>query len=135
NVGRLGEGNAFGDQIIRCFRGEKGGIGWGRFKSLGIKLGGGDSTRRNRKHVRDLIVRGKKRLFVLLKIALITRRQALQRRDQADQCPGDASGFAADQFPCVGIFLLWHEAAAGGKVVGKNHVRKFLRREDDEIIR
>src|SRR5271167_4722935 len=85
-------------------------------------------------HIADLIVRREKSFLVFLQVALVTRWQAFQCGEQAKQRTSDAAGFAANQFPGVWIFLLRHQATAGGEFVGKNHVRKFLRRKDDEIL-
>jgi hypothetical protein len=70
------------------------------------------------RHCERLIVRVEKRLFVLLEIALITRRQSLASRQQCEQRAVNPSRFSADQLPGIGIFLLRHQAASGGKFVG-----------------
>src|SRR5467141_3074621 len=135
DVVRLPEGNAFVHEIVRGFGGKQRGIGRRSFQSVSVELRGGDSARRNREHVRNLIVRGEEGFFVFLEVTLITRRQSLQCCEKTKQRSGDAAGLAANQFPSVGIFLLGHEAAAGGVFVGKNEVRKFLRRENHEVFR
>src|SRR5882762_8798079 len=135
DVVRLAEGNAFVHEIVRGFGGKQGGIGRRNFQSVSVELRGSDSARRNREHVRDLIVRGEEGFFVFLEVALVTGGQALQCCEKTKQRTGDAAGLAADQFPGVGIFLLGHEAAAGGVFVGKNYVRKFLRRKNHEVFR
>src|SRR5467141_2632351 len=135
DVVRLAEGNAFLHEIVRGFGGKQGGIGRRSFQSVSVELRGSNSARRNREHVRNLIVRSEEGFFVFLEVTLITRRQSFQRREQTEQSAGDAAGLAANQFPSVGIFLLGHEAAAGGVFVGKNDVRKFLRRENYEVFR
>src|SRR4029077_18084237 len=45
-----------------------------------------------------------------------------------------AAGLAAKEFPHVRIFLLGHEAAAGGIFVGQDDVFEFLRGEDHEVF-
>src|SRR5467141_2798179 len=135
DVVRLPEGNAFVHEIVRGFGGKQRGIGRRSFQSVSVELRGGDSARRNREHVRNLIVRGKEGFFVFLEVTLIARRQPFQGGEKSEKRSGDAPGFAANQFPRVGIFLLRHQAAAGGKFVGKNDVGKFLRSENHKIFR
>ena len=121
-------------EIVRGFRGEQRWIGRRRFQSLSVEFSSSDGAGCNRNHVRDLIVVSEERFFVLLEIALVARRQALQRREQPEQSSGDAAGFAANQFPGIRIFLLRHQAAAGGILVWQNDVRKFLRRKNYEVF-
>ena len=52
----------------------------------------------------------------------------------ADQSSGDSAGFAAKEFPGVGIFFLGHQAAAGGIFIGEQYVAEFLRREEHEVF-
>src|SRR5208283_4678856 len=73
--------------------------------------------------------------LVFLQIALITAGQAFKDGEQSEKRGNDAAGFAADEFPGIGIFLLRHEAAAGGKFVGENDIGKRLGSEDDEVFR
>ena len=80
-------------------------------------------------------MRVEKRLFVFLQVALIARRQAFHRDQQADERGGDAAGFAANQFPRIGIFLLRHQAAAGGIFVGQNHEAEARRGEKNHVFR
>ena len=134
DVVRLAKGNAFVHQVVGCFGGKQRGIGCRSFQSVGVEFCGSDSARSNREHVRDLIVRSEERFFVLLQVALVARWQAFQRREQTEQRSGDPAGFAADQLPGVWIFFLRHQAAAGGKFVGKNDIRKFLRSEEYKIF-
>src|SRR5690348_17597415 len=79
-------------------------------------------------------MRGKEGFLILLKVALIASWQALESGEQADVCSSDLAGLATNQFPGIGIFLLRHEAAAGGVLVGQNDVREFLGCEDYEIF-
>src|SRR6202008_3289754 len=130
----LTERNAFADQIIGGFRGEERRIFGFSAKIIVAVAGGFDRACRYGKHVRDLIVGGEEGFLVFLQIALVTARQTFQRREQRDERAGNATGLAANEFPSVGIFLLWHQAAASGIFVGKNKVRKFLRGEQDEVF-
>src|SRR5262249_60751141 len=70
-----------------------------------------------------------------LQVALVARWQPFQRRQQAEQGPGNASGFSAQQFPGVGVFLLRHEAAARGVFIKENHVGKLLGCKNHEVFR
>ena len=49
------------------------------------------------------------RLLVLLHVAIVGHRQALQRREQRDEIADDAARFSAREFGDVGIFFLRHE--------------------------
>src|SRR5437588_13092997 len=84
----LAERNAFVHEIVRSFGGKQRWIGRRSFQSVGVELRRRDGARRNCEHVRELIVRGEEGFFVFLEITLITRRQALQRREQAEQRTG-----------------------------------------------
>ena len=54
--------------------------------------------------------------------------------NKTEQGSGNAAGFATQEFPGIRIFLLRHQAAAGGIFVGNNDVGEFLRCEKDEIF-
>ena len=74
------------------------------------------------------------RFFVLLQIALVARRQAFAGGEKREERAVDAAGFAADQFPGVGIFLLRHQAAAGGVFVRQFDEAEFGRSEKDHVF-
>ena len=133
-VVRLAKRNALADEIVRGFRREQRGIGRRGPQPLGAELGKLERSRRDRKHVPNLVVRGEKPFFVFLQVALIARRQTFERHEQADERPADAAGFPANQFPGVRVLFLWHQAAARGIFVGKHHVGEFLRRKEDKVF-
>ena len=79
-------------------------------------------------------MRREQRFFVLLQIALITRRQALAGGEKRDKRAVDAARLAANQFPGVGIFLLRHQAAAGGIFVRQFEKAELGRREQNHVF-
>src|SRR2546430_777608 len=91
----LAKRNAFAHKVIRCFRGQQGGIGRGSAQAIGVELCCGNGTGGNREHVRNLIVRGEEPFFVLLQVALIASRQTLKSGQQAHERAGDAAGLPA----------------------------------------
>ena len=95
---------------------------------------GGESCRGDFHHGQRLIVRGEQRFLILLQVALITRGQALRSSKQRDERAVNAAGLAADQFPCIGVFLLRHQAAAGGVFVGQLDEAEFGRGEKNHVL-
>jgi hypothetical protein len=57
------------------------------------------------------------RLLVLLQVAVVGHRQALDQRQQAHQVADDAARLAAHQLGDVGVALLGHDRRAGGERV------------------
>ena len=58
-------------------------------------------------------------LFVFLQVSLITGRQSLHGGEKRDEASVNPASLAANQLPRVGILLLRHQAAAGGKFIGQ----------------
>ena len=81
-----------------------------------------------------MVVSGEKSFLVFLKIALVAGGQGFQRGEKRKKGTSDAASFTAEEFPRIRIFLLGHQAAAGGVFVGKNDVGKFLGSKEDEIF-
>src|SRR2546430_8959496 len=79
-------------------------------------------------------MRGEQGFFVFLEVTLVTRRQSFERHEQTEKSTGDTAGFAANQFPAIGIFLLRHKTAARRVLVGQDEVGKFLRCENHEVL-
>ena len=90
-VMRLAEGHAFANQIVGGFRGQQSGVRSGGTETVVAIAGYLDGARCDREHVRDLIVRGKERFFVLLQIALIAGGKTFERCEQGNQGAGDAA--------------------------------------------
>src|SRR5438046_6648210 len=67
--------NALADEIVRGFRREQRGIGRRGPQPLGAELGKLERSRRDRKHVPNLVVRGEKPFFVFLQIGRASCRE------------------------------------------------------------
>jgi len=109
---RLMEWYAAVYEVIGRVGGEKRGIGGGRSQAVFAERGSGQCAQGNPNHVFDLIVRGEKGFFVLLKIALVTSRQSFQRSQQAKERGGDPARLTAPKISDSGVFLSAHQAAA-----------------------
>ena len=74
------------------------------------------------------------RLLVLLQILVVAGRQALHRHQQAGEVADRAAGLAAHQLERIGILLLRHHAAAGGRRIGQLEEPELLARDQDEVL-
>ena len=77
-------------------------------------------------HRGKLVVSSEEGFLVFLEVTLVTGRQAFQRCEKAEKRAGDAPSLAAQKLPGIGIFLLRHQAAAGGIFVREDGVGEFL---------
>ncbi|CSI06705.1 Uncharacterised protein [Vibrio cholerae] len=59
--------------------------------------------------IKPSVERIKQPFFVFLHVFVVRERQSFDCHHHPSQCTIDASGFAADQFKCIGVFLLWHQ--------------------------
>ena len=81
------------------------------------------------------VARGvEERLLVLLQVAIIGHRQALEQRERGDEMADDAGGFAARQLGDVGILLLRHQAGAGGVGIADADETELGRGPEDKVL-
>lgn len=106
---RIAEGNALFDEIIRTV----GGVGKAacRARRHDVLAEGHRAKHRgeNRQALEKRIACIEERLFVLLHILVIGKRNALHHRQQGKQIAVDTSGFAAQQLGDVRFFFLRHD--------------------------
>ncbi len=122
------------DEVVGGVSGEESRIGSGGTKAVFAELCLGESTSGHGEHVVDLVVSSEKCFLVFLEITLIAGWQTLQGNEKGEEGAGDASSFAAQEFPGIGVFLLGHEAAARRVFIGRNDIRKLLGGEEDKIF-
>ena len=74
-------------------------------------------------------------LLVLLHVLVVGERQALHHREQRREVSEHAPALAADQLRNVRVFLLRHDARAGGKRVVQLDEFEFPRAPEDDLLR
>ena len=89
------------------------GVGGG-LHPLGQERRRGDHPGHRRQAERHLPDRVEQRLLVLLQVAVVRQRQALQRHQQAGEVADQPAGLAAHQLGDVGVLLLRQHRRAGG---------------------
>ena len=85
--------------------------------------------------IADLVGGLEEGFFVLLHVAVVGEREALHGEEQGIEGAEDPAGLASDEFEGVGVFLLRHEAGAGGDAVAQFEPAEFFRRVEDPIFR
>ena len=73
-------------------------------------------------------------LLVLLEVAVVGEREALEGRQDRHQVAVDAACAAAGQLGDVGVALLGHDAGAGGEVVGQADEAEFVAGPEDDLL-
>ena len=131
---RLAKRDALRGEVIGDFGGDQGRVLRRLAQARFAEFSGGQSCGGNFQHGERLIVGREKRLFVLLQIALITRGQALASGEKREEGAVDAARLAADQLPRIGVFLLRHQAAAGGIFVRQLDEAKLRRGEQNHVL-
>ncbi len=131
---RIAEGDAAANEVVGRFGGQQRGVASGFAQARFIGARGFDGRGGHLHHRERLLVRGEERLLVFLEVALVAGGQALERGEEREERRGNASGLAADELPRVGIFLLRHDAAAGGELVGEKDEAKLLRGEQHKVF-
>ena len=72
--------------------------------------------------------------LVLLQIAIVGERQALQGGEERNQRPRHPSRLPPHQLRHVGVLLLWHHRAPGREGVGQLEEAELVRRPEDEVL-
>ena len=74
------------------------------------------------------------RRLVLLQVAVVGKRQALDRREQTGQAPDRSAGLAACELGDIGVQLLRHHRRAGGGVLAEPGEAELRRRPEHELL-
>ena len=83
---------------------------------------------------RDLVDGVEQRLLVLLQVAVVGQRQALQRRQQAGEVADQAARLAAGELGDVGVLLLRHHRRPGGVGVVEAGEAELLARPQHPLL-
>ena len=83
---------------------------------------------------RDLVDRVEQRLLVLLEVAVVGERQALQRRQQAGEVADEAARLAAGELGDVGVLLLRHHRRPRGVGVVEPGEAELLARPQHPLL-
>ena len=122
------------DQPLRDVRREREpGRGEGR-QAVGVEHQRGDHAGHGGQEQLQLLDRVEQRLLVLLQIAVVGQRKALERGQQPGQVADQAAGFAARQLCDIRVLLLRHDRAAGGERVVEGDVGELRRGPDDHFL-
>ena len=82
----------------------------------------------------ERVDRVEERLLVLLEVAVVGERQALERREDRHQVAVDAAGAAAGELGDVRVALLGHDAGAGREVVREADEAELVARPEDDLL-
>src|SRR5437868_4786974 len=103
---RLAKCGPVADQFLRCVRGKHARVARRSGQALAVELQVLDEDGRGLQAVECVVDRCKERWFVLLKIAVVCQREALQRGGQRDERTERSRGTASEEFGDVGVLLL-----------------------------
>ena len=93
-----------------------------------------DHQCRRAQGIQDVLDRGKESGFVLLEIAVVGERKALEHRGQGDQRADRPAGPPPQELGDVRVLLLGHEARPGGDLVGEPHEAELRARPEDDVF-
>ena len=110
---RLPERHASADERLREVRGVEPFLRRGRAHRPGVEPHGLDGPDQRRQDQLERVGGVERRLLVLLEVAVVPERQAVQHRRQRREPGGDASGLRARELRGIGVPLLRHDARAG----------------------
>ena len=131
---RLAERGAGEDQLL----GEVGGrhvrgVG-GRLHRRGVELDRREEARHGRQAQRDLVDRVEEGLLVLLEIAVVGERKALEGGEQAGEVADQPTRLAAHELGDVGVLLLRHHRAAGRERIVERGEAELVRCPEHELL-
>ena len=72
--------------------------------------------------------------LVLLEVAVVGEREALESREDGHEVAVDAAGAAAGELGDVGVALLGHDAGAGRELVGEADEAELFARPEDDLL-
>ena len=93
-----------------------------------------DHAREGRQQDRELVDLVEDRLLVLLQVAVVREREALERGEQAGQVADETPGLAARELGDVRVLLLRHDARPRGVGVVQAHEAELLGRPEDDLL-
>ena len=128
------EGDAFTHQVVGEIRSQQKRIGCGGPHCGGAGLHAinhfGENLERQLQRVHGI----KEPLLVLLEIAIVRHGESLERGQQADEISQQPAGLATGEFGDVRIFLLRHQARAGGVRIAQRDEAKFRADPQNDIL-
>ena len=129
------EGHALPGQIVGAVGCSHEAVFSGPAHGGGVRRPGGDHRREHGQAGFDGIGRVERGFLILLHVLVIGKRQALEHRQRAHQVAVDAAGFSARQLGHVAVFLLRHDARAGGKRVVERDEMELPRAPQQNLLR
>ena len=109
-------------------------VGAGGRHPLAVEGQAAYEHRERGERVRGIGARGEHRRLVLLQVAVVGERQALDRREQAGQPADRGAGLAARELGDVGVELLRHHRRAGRGVLGQVREAELGRRPEHDLL-
>ena len=131
---RIAERRALAHEVLGEVGG-RGDVGVGRrLHAVGHERRGGDHPGERGDGEVDLVDRVEQTLLVLLQVAVVRQRQALERGEQAGEVADQAPGLAAGQLGDVGVLLLRQHRRAGGERVVEHGEAELLGRPQHPLL-
>ena len=118
---RLAEGNPGTDELFRGIGGQERRIGSCSGQSAAVEFEMLDQDRRRLQAIEKVVGGGEKGDLVLLQVAVIGKRQALEHGSQGDEASQGPARPASQQLGDIGVFLLGHQTRAGRDLVGQDN--------------
>ena len=130
----LAEGQALADEVVGEVGGEEEGIASGGGASGGVNLDAFERAGEDGEAEDELVVGVEDGRLVLLEVAVVGEREAFDEGEESLKVALKAGGFAAEEFERVRVFLVGHEARAGGEGVGQGDEFEFGGAPEDEVL-
>ena len=130
----VAEGDAFLDEVIDEVGGEEHGVGDRGGATLGDGFDAGETGGEDVEDEAGLVGGVEDGGFVFLQVAVVSEGEPLDEGDEGLMVAVETGGLAPDELKGVGVFLLGHEAGAGGESVRELHEAELATAPKDHVL-
>ena len=122
------------DELLGDVGGEQERVGDGLGEAVAVRLEAADEDGHPLEPEADVAAGVEDRRLVLLQVAVVRERQALDRREQPGEAPDRRSRLAAHELGDVRVELLRHHRRSGRRVLGQLHETELGRRPEHDLL-